>query len=39
MMVLFIWGKKTFARKYSFRIQPSSVVQKIGFEKGDKITM
>ena len=38
MMVLFIWGKETLPQEnIPLGMQPSSVVQKIGFEKGDKI--
>jgi len=38
MMVLFIWGKETLPQEnFPLGMQPSSVVQKIGFEKGDKI--
>ena len=38
MMVLFIWGKETLPQEnIPLGMQPSSIVQKIGFEKGDKI--
>jgi len=38
MMVLFIWGKETLPQEnFPLGMQPSSIVQKIGFEKGDKI--
>ena len=38
MMVLFIWGKETLPQEnIPLGMQPSSVVQEIGFEKGDKI--
>tara|TARA_B100000902_G_scaffold131631_1_gene130427 strand:+ start:2753 stop:4078 length:1326 start_codon:yes stop_codon:yes gene_type:complete len=38
MMVLFVWGKETLPQdNIPLGLQPSSVVQQIGFEKGDKI--
>ena len=38
MMVLFIWGKQTLPQdSIPLGMQPSPVVQKYGFEKGDKI--
>lgn len=38
MMVLFVWGKETLPQNnFPLGMQPSSIVQEIGFEKGDKI--
>ena len=38
MMVLFVWGKETLPQdNFPLGMQPSPIVQEIGFEKGDKI--
>ena len=38
MMVLFVWGKETLPQDdFPLGMQPSPIVQEIGFEKGDKI--
>tara|TARA_B100000575_G_scaffold254490_1_gene223702 strand:+ start:7915 stop:9240 length:1326 start_codon:yes stop_codon:yes gene_type:complete len=38
MMVLFVWGKETLPQEnIPLGLQPSTVVENIGFEKGDKI--
>ena len=38
MMVLFVWGKETLPQEnIPLGMQPSEIIQEIGFEKGDKI--
>ena len=38
MMVLFVWGKETLPQEnLPLGLEPSEFIQKIGFEKGDKI--
>ena len=38
MMVLFVWGKQTLPQEnIPLGMQPSSIIEKYGFEKGDKI--
>lgn len=38
MMVLFVWGKETLPQEnIPLGMEPSAVIKKIGFEKGDKI--
>ncbi|MDG2475770.1 MAG: RIP metalloprotease RseP, partial [Flavobacteriaceae bacterium] len=38
MMVLFVWGKETLPQEnIPLGLEPSSLIQEIGFEKGDKI--
>lgn len=38
MMVLFVWGKETLPQEnIPLGLEPTSLIQEIGFEKGDKI--
>ncbi|MDG2475381.1 MAG: RIP metalloprotease RseP [Flavobacteriaceae bacterium] len=38
MMVLFVWGKETLPQEnIPLGLEPSALIQEIGFEKGDKI--
>ena len=38
MMVLFVWGKETLPQEnISLGLEPTALIQEIGFEKGDKI--
>jgi regulator of sigma E protease len=38
MMILFVWGKTTLSNKdLTLGLEPSTVVQKIGFQSGDQI--